>query len=325
MNDKAIITEAANRYGIPAPVLWGLYGTETGFGKNVTTSSAGAVGPFQFEPATAKGMGVNPYDFKSAAFGAARYLSQYKGRGIAGMLSAYNAGPAGGLQQGYVNTTLSNAKSYGPAAGTTIRAMSPPAVAPKALPGVSEGFDQAGFQKAERAAVLGKLLTSEGNTKDNPLLATGLATTKLPLRSEYVGEAKTPEQHVLSAEGHSKFVPAGSDVTKLKGIVDFDGKKVAAWIAPILKYAQAHGVTPELESGYRSKAEQERIYNSGVRPAAVPGTSNHEGDAFPRGAVDLKNAQAVAKVLEHSPYAKTLVYAGAKDPVHFSHPHNGGY
>jgi hypothetical protein len=110
---KAIITEAANRYGVRPDVLWGLYGTETSFGHDLSTSSAGAVGPFQFEPSTAKGMGVNPYDFRSAAFGAAKYLSQYKGRGVGGALSAYNAGPAGGYQAGYVQKTLQNAKSYG--------------------------------------------------------------------------------------------------------------------------------------------------------------------------------------------------------------------
>lgn len=128
----------------------------------------------------------------------------------------------------------------------------------------------------------------------------------------------------LGTRALAEGTPA-SGLTSRKGIVDFGGHKVAAWIAPILHYVQAHGVTPEITSGYRSRAEQERIYNSGVRPAAVPGTSNHEGDAFPRGAVDIANAAAVAKVLANSPYKGLLVYAGAKDPVHFSHPHGGGY
>ena len=113
---KQIIARAATKFGISPSILWGLYGTETSFGHNVTTSSAGAVGPFQFEPGTARSMGVNPYDFESAAFGAAKYLSQYKGRGLAGMLSAYNAGPAGGLQPSYVHSVLQNARSWGGAA-----------------------------------------------------------------------------------------------------------------------------------------------------------------------------------------------------------------
>jgi hypothetical protein len=112
VNAKAIVTEAASKYGIDPKILWGLYGTETNFGHDVKASSAGAVGPFQFEPATARSLGVNPYDFKSAAVGAARYLAQYKGRGVGGMLSAYNAGPGGGYQSGYVNSTLKNAQTY---------------------------------------------------------------------------------------------------------------------------------------------------------------------------------------------------------------------
>lgn len=269
-------------------------------------------------------MGVNPYDFKSAAYGAARYLSQYRGRGVAGMLSAYNAGPAGGLQQGYVNTTLANAKSYGAAPGTSV---SSPVSLPKAATTVptTSGFDAAGFQKAQRASLVGKLIASEKGSSENPLLLTGLATTKAPVRSEYQTEAKTPEAHILQGEGHSKFVPAGTDVTKLKGLVDFGGKQVASWIAPILKYAQSKGWRGSVESGYRSKAEQERIYNSGVRPAAVPGTSNHEGTEYPRGAIDVSEAEQLSKILQGSPYAQALVYAGSKDPVHFSHPHNGSY
>jgi hypothetical protein len=78
-------------------------------------------------------------------------------------------------------------------------------------------------------------------------------------------------------------------------------------------------------SGYRSRAEQARIYNSGVRPAARPGTSNHEGTQFPRGAIDVSDAAALARILGRSPYRNRLRWAGSKDPVHFSHPHNGGY
>src|SRR5579859_423738 len=82
---KAIIAGAAQKYGIDPATLWGVYGTESGFGKNLGPSSAGAV--FQFEPSTAQSLGVNPMNLKSAAYGAADYLSQYKGRGRLGMLS----------------------------------------------------------------------------------------------------------------------------------------------------------------------------------------------------------------------------------------------
>jgi hypothetical protein len=79
------------------------------------------------------------------------------------------------------------------------------------------------------------------------------------------------------------------------------------------------------QSGFRSLADQTRIYNSGVRPAAKPGTSNHEMTAFPGGAVDVSEAAQLAQILAKKPGGSLLKWAGAKDPVHFSHPHNGSY
>jgi hypothetical protein len=114
------------------------------------------------------------------------------------------------------------------------------------------------------------------------------------------------------------------------GVVKFDGKPVAAWIAPALEYARKHGWSGSVNSGYRSDAEQKRIYDSGVRPAAKPRAyggagSNHEFQAYPGGAVDVSAAQQLAAILAHSRWAGKLVWAGSKDPVHFSHPHNGHY
>lgn len=101
-------------------------------------------------------------------------------------------------------------------------------------------------------------------------------------------------------------------------------KPVANWITDELNKAWDNGARFVVTSGWRSKGEQTRIYNSGVRPAAKPGTSNHEQSDFPGGAVDVSpGAISLSRTLEkmNSP----LVYAGVKDPVHFSHPHNGSY
>lgn len=51
------ITNASVKYGVPIATLLGVYGIETGFGSNVATSSAGAIGPWQFT-APNKGTGV---------------------------------------------------------------------------------------------------------------------------------------------------------------------------------------------------------------------------------------------------------------------------
>jgi phage-related minor tail protein/SLT domain-containing protein len=110
-----------------------------------------------------------------------------------------------------------------------------------------------------------------------------------------------------------------------------DGKPVADWIYAILERARQAGVGFTVSSGFRTDAEQTRIYDSGVRPAAVPKSeggpgSNHEGSRFPAGAVDISpGAGALAAWLRKVGLASRLVYAGAKDPVHFSHPHGGGY
>lgn len=112
---------------------------------------------------------------------------------------------------------------------------------------------------------------------------------------------------------------------KLKGVGDFEGTKVAGWISPILQYAREHGWKGAVNSGFRSLEDQTRIYNSGVRPAAKPGTSNHENPNFPGGAVDVSDAAQLSQILANSPYKKKLVWAGSKDPVHFSFPHNGSY
>jgi hypothetical protein len=112
------------------------------------------------------------------------------------------------------------------------------------------------------------------------------------------------------------------------GTTNVGGKPVANWIAPILAYARKHGWQGTVTSGYRSTAEQAQIVRSGnAYPVAAPGHSNHQFTVYPGGAVDVDpgHAAQLSRILRHSPYAHLLVWAESKDPVHFSHPHNGGY
>lgn len=112
--ERRLFERAAEAYGIDPAILWGLEGAESSHEKKAR-SPKGAQGWMQFMPDTAEGMGVNPYKRRSAVRGAARYLSQYKSRGLRGMLQAYNAGPYGSdnpeSRQHYLNT-LENAKSW---------------------------------------------------------------------------------------------------------------------------------------------------------------------------------------------------------------------
>lgn len=105
-----VVQAAAQKWGIPSWVLWGVYGTETRFGSDVKTSSTGAVGSFQFEPSTAAAYGypvTNATDLKTFAAqanGAAHYLSDlfHQTNSWDTAISHYNSGPAGAYQPSYV-------------------------------------------------------------------------------------------------------------------------------------------------------------------------------------------------------------------------------
>lgn len=77
------IEAIATKFGISPHTLWGIYGTETSYGGNISTSSTGAKGAFQFMPETAKAYGLSPKDlsnkpnaaqFQRQAEAAARYI-----------------------------------------------------------------------------------------------------------------------------------------------------------------------------------------------------------------------------------------------------------
>jgi hypothetical protein len=186
--------------------------------------------------------------------------------------------------------------------------------------------DQPGFEQARRNAIIGQLIA-----RRNPqsiLLRSGLLSTTEPSLSEFMGQQTTTSRvpgRTVTVPGAPSGSASFSTPPAQSGVASFEGKKVAAWIKPALVYARQHGWKGTVNSGVRSFADQQRIYNSGVRPAAKPGTSNHEGTQFPRGAVDVSDAATLAAILQRSPYGKRLKWAGAKDPVHFSFPHGGSY
>ena len=90
----AIARQDALNAGIPPDYFVRQIYAESGFDPNAS-SPAGAVGIAQFEPGTAAGLGINPYDPIQALSGAARlmasYAVQYNGD-YAKALAAYNAG-----------------------------------------------------------------------------------------------------------------------------------------------------------------------------------------------------------------------------------------
>lgn len=94
-----IYQEAGDVYDVPWPVLAAINEIETDFGRNLSVSSAGAIGWMQFMPSTwmkygldADGRGTaNPYDPIDAIFAAARYLhAAGSSRNLTRAIFAYN-------------------------------------------------------------------------------------------------------------------------------------------------------------------------------------------------------------------------------------------
>lgn len=198
-----IITEAAKAAGIDPAILYGLYGAESNFGRNMGPSSAGALGPFQFMPSTAAGMGVNPLDFKSAAFGAAKYLGQYKGRGTAGMLAAYNAGPAGNPNnpetQAYIPKVLDLSKQFNGPKGLTKGLSGVVAVAKKTKIAIGE------VGKATKG--LGKIKADPGSFERFQGAIQAIRDQVKDLASEAAGVWRQAQEKALE-QGHKSALGA---------------------------------------------------------------------------------------------------------------------
>jgi hypothetical protein len=92
----------------------------------MVTSPAGAIGPAQLMPGTARGLGVDPNNYRQNLLGGARYLRQQLdafGGSTRKALAAYNAGPGavakyGGIPpydetRNYVKTIMGSLRSSG--------------------------------------------------------------------------------------------------------------------------------------------------------------------------------------------------------------------
>ena len=68
---------AERAHGIPVAALLGVAWNESRYNPKATNAKSGAQGLMQIMPATAKGLGTNPYDPISAMDGAARLLKRW--------------------------------------------------------------------------------------------------------------------------------------------------------------------------------------------------------------------------------------------------------
>jgi hypothetical protein len=355
---RAAARRAARRAGLDPNIFVRQITQESGFDPNAH-SPAGALGIAQMMPATARGWGVNPLDpvpaLNVAAKNMANYVRQYGGYENA--LRAYNAGPGNiARSRGFAETNayvkailgganpkgLSTPRRSSPRASS--RASSPKAAgSPITTAQVTEqAFAPVTLPQRPQRQITAPTPPSfaAGATMSQGSAAPAVSTYNPPKRLDVAAAVSALARPSLTTtttttsggkRGGGGKSSGGGDGggpkpnTRVKGTANFEGHTVAAWIKPALVYARKQGWKGEINSGYRSYAEQMRIYNSGIRPAARPGTSNHEGSEFPRGAVDVTDAAQLSAILRRSRFAKTLIWAGGKDPPHFSHPHNGSY
>ncbi len=219
---EGVIAAAAKAAGIDPAILWGVYGAESNFGQNTNNSSAGAQGPFQFMPATAKAMGVNPHNFRSAAFGAARYLAQYASRGVAGMLAAYNAGPAGNPNnaetRAYIPKVLALAKRWAGVDGT-------------------DATDSKGAPKGP--ASLGIRMGAAGVQGADAGLSPGSGASPLGSRGSLEEESSAADLAIEGSYGN----PAGIEraLTRKRTAISARAGKIRAALKEDDRYRRSHG------------------------------------------------------------------------------------
>ncbi len=125
---------------------------------------------------------------------------------------------------------------------------------------------------------------------------------------ELTREVSVPGLTQKTAEAAAAGGGGGGALVTPGGAFNPQRRSVASWIVPYLTYGASHGWRGIITSGYRPG-----------------GSSYHSGTAYPSGAVDVSEASAFARAISSKPGAKLLQWAGAKDPVHFSHPHGGKY
>lgn len=305
---QADAAAAARRYGINPTFFTRQMGQEA-HGADLT-SPAGAQGPAQIMPATARAWGVRNVHNRAEAYDAAAkhmalYLHQFGGS-WAKALAAYNAGPGTAASgkypaetRNYISVILGGrgdvqggseptGKSFGIAVMKTTPSHTHLAVDQAIIDALSSGTKQQDLAKN----VLNRLAYAPQYTVTTP--------------------GKTTTQRVQVANPDHAPVVGHHDV-------NFDGKPVVAWIAGILKAARASGLWKgNVTSGERTKAQQlaaaKHFGLSNYGPGGPLGSNHVIGHD---GAVDVTDPQGLKRALAHLGINK-LRSSMPNDPVHFS-------
>lgn len=215
-NYQRIARQKAQKYGLDPRIFVRQIRQESGFNPNAV-SPAGATGIAQIMPATARGWGVNPRDPVASLDAAAKNMAAYvrKYGSYRNALVAYNAGPGrvgGSLPtetQNYIRNILGG-RDPGRLNAPSAQSARTPFTPARVELGQKNVFDQAGFDQAKKAALVGGLIARRHGT-GGILFRTGLLTTAQPNQSDFMSSTMT-----------SKLIPgragqAGHVVTKPRG------------------------------------------------------------------------------------------------------------
>ncbi len=94
MTVEELVAQTAKRYGVDPSLAVEVARAESRFNQALT-SAKGAIGVMQLMPATARSLGVDPYNLEQNIDGGVRYLKAQLSRfgDVAAALAAYNWGP----------------------------------------------------------------------------------------------------------------------------------------------------------------------------------------------------------------------------------------
>lgn len=118
---------------------------------------------------------------------------------------------------------------------------------------------------------------------------------------------------------------ARSDATTGPGIATYDGRPVAAWMVPHLRFAREHGWGGVLVSGWRDPRYSEQLCYAMCGSPRCPGrcagrASHHSQSVAPNGSIDVSDYLTFGRLMARpdAPSPRIFNSLGEIDPVHFS-------
>lgn len=208
MDYQGLLSKLEGQYDLPHGLLGAVMQAESS-GNPQAVSPKGAQGLFQFMPATAQGLGINPHDPVQAAQGAAKYLAQLKSQtgDIGRALVSWNWG-IGNLMKKGLHAAPMESLNF---ANKVLGALNP--VGTAQADELPPAADKAMLPPAPQAAELPAAPAADANA---PMAAPSAEDPLAPLRARAMqADAHTAEDPLapLRARAQGKAAPLRIDIT----------------------------------------------------------------------------------------------------------------